>query len=182
MDDMNLALPCSFLGYVDLLGTTYSASTLATGYGSYIALPLLRKAVEGREHELTEEEGVKLIEESMKVLFYRDARSLNKVGYLFMKLLVHRTYNSYSLVPSSRGHRERCNYIRIQERANSMGLCGGSKRIWCTNGVKRVFVIWQPRARYAIYSGSKRSEWQSQHRRRGMIPNMLNDLGKPAEE
>jgi len=67
-----------FLGYVDLLGTTYTASTLATGYGAYIAQPLLRKAVEGREHELTEAEGVKIIEESMKVLFYRDARSLNK--------------------------------------------------------------------------------------------------------
>ncbi|PSR76223.1 hypothetical protein PHLCEN_2v8588 [Hermanssonia centrifuga] len=68
----------SFLAYVDLLGTTYSASTLATGYGAYIALPLLRKAVEGREHELTEEEARKIMEESMKVLFYRDARSLNK--------------------------------------------------------------------------------------------------------
>ncbi|KAG8902557.1 Proteasome subunit beta type-7 [Tulasnella sp. 403] len=68
----------SFLGYVDLLGTTYTASTLATGYGAYIAQPLLRKAVEGREKELTEEEGVKIVEESLKVLFYRDARSLNK--------------------------------------------------------------------------------------------------------
>jgi len=68
----------SFLGYVDLLGTTYTASTLATGYGAYIAQPLLRKAVEGKELELTEEEGVKIIEESMRVLFYRDARSLNK--------------------------------------------------------------------------------------------------------
>lgn len=70
----------SFLGYVDLLGTTYTASTLATGYGAYIAQPLLRKAVEGRETELTEEEGIRIVEESMKVLFYRDARSLNKVN------------------------------------------------------------------------------------------------------
>ena len=69
----------SFLAYVDLLGTTYSASTLATGYGSYIALPLLRKAVEGREHELTEQEARTILEDSMRVLFYRDARSLNKV-------------------------------------------------------------------------------------------------------
>lgn len=68
----------SFLGYVDLLGTTYKASTLATGYGSMIAQPLLRKAVEGREHELTEEEATAIIQECMKVLFYRDARSLNK--------------------------------------------------------------------------------------------------------
>ncbi len=70
---------CRFLAYVDLLGTTYSASTLATGYGSYIAQPLLRKAVEGYEDVLTEEEALKIIEDSMKVLYYRDARSLNKV-------------------------------------------------------------------------------------------------------
>lgn len=67
------------MAYVDLLGTTYSASTLATGYGAYIALPLLRQAVEGNETTLTEEEAKKLLTESMRVLFYRDARSLNKV-------------------------------------------------------------------------------------------------------
>jgi 20S proteasome subunit beta 7 len=68
-----------FLSFVDLLGTTYSASTIATGYGAHIALPLLRSAVEGREDTLTEEEALAIIENSMKVLFYRDARSLNKV-------------------------------------------------------------------------------------------------------
>ncbi|KAG9225517.1 hypothetical protein PLEOSDRAFT_1079926 [Pleurotus ostreatus PC15] len=68
----------SFLSYVDLLGTTYTASTIATGYGSMIAQPLLRKAVEGNETTLTEEEALKIIESSMRVLFYRDARSINK--------------------------------------------------------------------------------------------------------
>jgi len=68
----------SFLAYVDLLGTTYSSATIATGYGAYIAIPLLRKAVEGRERELTEEEARKILDECMKVLFYRDARSLDK--------------------------------------------------------------------------------------------------------
>ncbi|KAF9554406.1 proteasome endopeptidase complex beta subunit [Agrocybe pediades] len=67
-----------FLAFVDLLGTTYSASTLATGYGAHIAQPLLREAVEGREDTLTEEEASSIIENSMRVLFYRDARSLNK--------------------------------------------------------------------------------------------------------
>ncbi|CAL1702810.1 unnamed protein product [Somion occarium] len=67
-----------FLAYVDLLGTTYSASTIATGYGAYIALPLLRTAVEGKEDTLTEEEARKILEDAMRVLFYRDARSLDK--------------------------------------------------------------------------------------------------------
>ncbi|KAF7760861.1 hypothetical protein Agabi119p4_10270 [Agaricus bisporus var. burnettii] len=68
----------SFLSYVDLLGTTYSATTLATGFGAYLAQPILRKEVEGRENELTEEEAIRVMESCMKVLYYRDARSLDK--------------------------------------------------------------------------------------------------------
>ncbi|KAJ7471818.1 nucleophile aminohydrolase [Mycena latifolia] len=67
-----------FLAFVDLLGTTYTASTLATGYGAHIAQPLLRRAVEGREDTLTEDEARAIITQSMQVLFYRDARSLDK--------------------------------------------------------------------------------------------------------
>jgi len=67
-----------FMAYVDLLGVTYTASTIATGYGAYIAQPLLRKAVEGKEDELTEVQAREILEQSLKVLFYRDARSLNK--------------------------------------------------------------------------------------------------------
>ena len=73
-----------FLAYVDLLGTTYSASTLATGYGSYIAQPLLRRAVEGNENTLTEDQARKILEDSLRVLFYRDARSLNKVRFSYI--------------------------------------------------------------------------------------------------
>ncbi|KAF8621749.1 hypothetical protein AX15_007542 [Amanita polypyramis BW_CC] len=67
-----------FLAYVDLLGTTYKAPTIATGYGAYIAQPLLRKAVEPYTEVLTKEQGEKILEDCMRVLFYRDARSLNK--------------------------------------------------------------------------------------------------------
>ncbi|KAJ1983905.1 Proteasome subunit beta type-7 [Dimargaris cristalligena] len=67
-----------FLGYIDLIGTTYQSSTIATGFGAYLAQPILRKAVEGRENEITEEEAIKIIDDCMRVLFYRDARSLNK--------------------------------------------------------------------------------------------------------
>ena len=84
--------PPSFLGYVDLLGTTYSAPTLATGFGSHIAQPLLREAyeakagVDGTGELLTCEEAEKLLDECMKVLFYRDARSLNKVCVSLRKI------------------------------------------------------------------------------------------------
>lgn len=67
-----------FLAYVDLLGTTYSASSIATGYGSYIAIPILRAAVDNKENTLTEEDARKLLHECMRVLYYRDGRSLDK--------------------------------------------------------------------------------------------------------
>lgn len=70
----------SFLGYVNLKGTTYQADSIATGYGAYIAQPLLRKALENKNsEEITEEEAKKLLDDCMRVLFYRDARSLNKM-------------------------------------------------------------------------------------------------------
>lgn len=71
---------------------TYSASTLATGYGAYIAQPLLRKAVEGRENTLTEPEARAILENALRVLFYRDARSFNQVMCLpppIMLMLKH---------------------------------------------------------------------------------------------
>lgn len=69
----------SFLGFVDLQGTTYQSPTIATGYGAYIAQPILRKAVEGHESTLTEEQAIKILDDCNRILFYRDARSLNKV-------------------------------------------------------------------------------------------------------
>ncbi|KAK9476493.1 nucleophile aminohydrolase [Lipomyces japonicus] len=70
----------AFLAYVDLLGVTFSSPSLATGYGAYLAIPLLRKLVsdQGDEKKVTESEARAAIDESMKVLFYRDARSLDK--------------------------------------------------------------------------------------------------------
>ncbi|KAK6350825.1 Proteasome subunit beta type-7 [Orbilia javanica] len=66
-----------FLSYVDLKGTTYSAPALATGYGAHLAIPILRKHVPDEEavSSLSQEEAQKLVEECMKVLWYRDARS-----------------------------------------------------------------------------------------------------------
>ncbi|RIB12092.1 nucleophile aminohydrolase [Gigaspora rosea] len=67
-----------FLGYVDLKGTTYKSSSIATGFGAYFAQPILRKIVEGHENTLSEEEAIDAVDKCMRVLFYRDARSLNK--------------------------------------------------------------------------------------------------------
>ena len=68
-----------FLASADLLGTTFSAPTLATGFGAHLAQPILRKVVPDEEasKQLGRERAVEAVQECMKVLFYRDARSMN---------------------------------------------------------------------------------------------------------
>ncbi|KAI1098602.1 proteasome endopeptidase complex, beta subunit [Jackrogersella minutella] len=68
-----------FLAAADLLGTTFSSPSLATGFGSMLAQPIMRKYVpdEASVANLTQERAVEVVRECMKVLFYRDARSLD---------------------------------------------------------------------------------------------------------
>lgn len=70
-----------FLASADLLGTTFSSPTLATGFGAHLAQPLLRRLMpedEASVKNVTQEEAVNAVKECMKVLFYRDARSMDK--------------------------------------------------------------------------------------------------------
>jgi len=73
-----------FLKYVDLLGVTYSAPCLATGFGAYLAIPLLRKLVDKEQDVANVDESMaqNAIKEAMKVLYYRDARSLDKYSMI----------------------------------------------------------------------------------------------------
>lgn len=68
------------LKHVDLLGVSYSSTTLATGFGNHLAIPLLRKKVDSEDDvaKLSKEDAVQTVKDCMKVLFYRDARSWNK--------------------------------------------------------------------------------------------------------
>jgi len=65
-----------FLGQVDLQGTAFEDNTLATGYGAYIARPLLRQAY---RPNLTEDEAKEILEKCMRILYYRDGRALNRI-------------------------------------------------------------------------------------------------------
>jgi 20S proteasome subunit beta 7 len=69
-----------FLASVDLLGTTFSSPSLATGYGSALAQPIMRRLVPDEEavKNVSKEQAVECVKECMKVLFYRDARSLDQ--------------------------------------------------------------------------------------------------------
>lgn len=69
-----------FLASADLLGTTFSAPTLATGFGAHLAQPIMRRVVpdEAASKALSKEQAIEAVRECMKVLFYRDARSMNE--------------------------------------------------------------------------------------------------------
>ncbi|NWV15796.1 PSB4 protein, partial [Ptilonorhynchus violaceus] len=67
----------SFLGSVDMLGVAYEAPSVATGFGAYLAQPLLRAALE-RDPIPSQDEARDLLERCMRVLYYRDARSFNR--------------------------------------------------------------------------------------------------------
>jgi len=65
-----------FLGTIDRLGTTLQENLVATGFGAYLAMPLLR---EKYRPDLSEGEARALLEDCMKVLFYRDCRASARI-------------------------------------------------------------------------------------------------------
>lgn len=67
-----------FLGQVDMLGTAFEAESLATGYGAYIAQPLLRDTYDKKGARLSKEEAKDALVQCLTVLFYRDGRSMDK--------------------------------------------------------------------------------------------------------
>jgi len=67
---------CSFLGFVDMYGSAYEDDLVATGFGTYLAIPILRKRW---RPDLTHDEAKALLEESITVCYYRDTRAINRV-------------------------------------------------------------------------------------------------------
>jgi len=65
-----------FLGQVTMIGCAFEGDFLATGFGHHLAMPLLRK--EWRE-DLSEDEARLLLEKCMRVCYYRDCRTINRI-------------------------------------------------------------------------------------------------------
>lgn len=75
-----------FIGTVDKLGTAYVDDCIATGFGAYLATPILREAIHSKKGEkFTQEEALKLIDHCMEVLFYRDTRSFAKFDVAILR-------------------------------------------------------------------------------------------------
>lgn len=66
----------SFLGYVDMVGTTYEDDYVVTGMGAYMALPIIRKA---HRPDMGLDEAKAVMESALRVLFYRDCRTINRI-------------------------------------------------------------------------------------------------------
>ncbi|CAG9485078.1 proteasome subunit beta type-4, putative [Plasmodium vivax] len=65
-----------YIGFVDMHGTQFAGDYMTTGYARYFALTLLR---ERYKDYMTEEEAKTLLNECLRVLFYRDATASNKI-------------------------------------------------------------------------------------------------------
>lgn len=65
-----------FLGYVDLIGTAYEENYIATGFGAYLAIPLIR---ERWTANMDEGEARALLEDCLRVMFYRDCRASSRI-------------------------------------------------------------------------------------------------------
>lgn len=66
----------AFLGYVDLIGTAYEENFIATGFGAYLTIPLIR---ERWNAHMDESEARSLLEDCLRVLYYRDCRASNRI-------------------------------------------------------------------------------------------------------
>lgn len=64
------------LAYADLQGTCFEEDFIATGFGMHLALPILRKhADDGKWKTLDEKAAKAVLEECLKLLFYRDCKA-----------------------------------------------------------------------------------------------------------
>merc|ERR550514_2432342 len=66
------------LKYVDMYGLSYEEDYVATGFGNYMAIPLLRKHW---KPDMSEADARALLTTCLQVLFYRDGRASNRVQF-----------------------------------------------------------------------------------------------------
>lgn len=64
-----------FLGYVNLLGTAFQETVIATGMGVDLGLPVLRRAMEKKGGLLNQEEALEAIQQCIRLSYTRDCRA-----------------------------------------------------------------------------------------------------------
>ncbi|VDP29741.1 unnamed protein product [Schistosoma margrebowiei] len=70
-----------FIGYCSMLGVSFTENYVATGFGAYLAMPILRECLEikagGDPNNITEEDAISTITSAMKQLYFRDCRAFD---------------------------------------------------------------------------------------------------------
>ncbi|BHF83176.1 Proteasome subunit beta type-4 [Sparganum proliferum] len=68
-----------FLGYSNMLGVSFTENCVATGFGAYLVAPTLRRFLDtkanGDPDQLSYEDALMAIKESLMMLYYRDCRA-----------------------------------------------------------------------------------------------------------
>jgi len=67
-----------FLGCVDLMGKSYEGDCIATGFGNYLAVPIMREFLEKNNNKITEAQARDVLDRCMKLLYFRDGRAYDK--------------------------------------------------------------------------------------------------------
>ena len=67
-----------FIGTVDTVGTHWTGKYAGTGYAQHIAIPLVREYIEKHGLPSCREDALDLLNRSLRVLFYRDCKSINR--------------------------------------------------------------------------------------------------------
>ena len=106
-----------------------------------IALPLMRKALQQAPNGvLSEEKAEEVLKTCMKVLFYRDARSINKVRWptTYALSLLHADESSAFPVPNRKSDKERSGHLGQHERGYLLAICRQIARVRCSDAVMDV--------------------------------------------
>jgi len=87
----------SFLGTVNMIGVCYTDSHVATGFGAHLARPLFR---EKQYDDMPEAEARALLEDALRVCYYRDKQSINKFQIATVTAANSNVSEPYSLTTS----------------------------------------------------------------------------------
>lgn len=110
-----------------------------------MAQPLLREAYEKRQEEgktgakegelMSREEATAVLEDCMKVLYYRDARSLNKVRLACSCRHRGLANTRRRVVPNRYDYRAGGGYLRVQDVGDGMEVCRRLARVRAAEAV-----------------------------------------------
>jgi 20S proteasome subunit beta 7 len=112
INDVNEPDEKPFLGHVSIRGKAYKDDVIATGFGSHLALPIMREFLQKKENDIkniTQKEAQDTIKKCMEVLYYRDCRAYSR----FSEGLVYRADKNIMVTLESKMIEENWNVAKL---------------------------------------------------------------------